>query len=71
MSFARQEMIEDEANAPYICGYVESEGLVDFGDTYRGFFDVDMDICGDNAMFSIVGMLSECTCQRGESASTL
>ena len=45
--------------APYICGAAVGEAPLFPGETWRGVMEVDRDICGDNAVFSTVSMLSE------------
>ena len=45
--------------APYICGTAAGEAPLFPGETWRGVMEVDRDICGDDAVFSTVSMLSE------------
>ena len=47
--------------APYICGAAVSDAPLFPGETWRGTMEVDESVCGDDAVFSVVSMLSEFT----------
>lgn len=59
MCFVCQALAATANVAPYICGAAVSEGPLFPGETWRATFDVDTSICGDDAVFSVVTMLSE------------
>lgn len=55
-------MLGDEDDvAPFICGAVIADDVLMSGDTWRGTMGVDLDVCGDDARFSMVAMLGECS----------
>lgn len=45
--------------APFICGAVAGEEPLGPGATWRGTMEVDMAVCGDDAVFTTVSMLGE------------
>lgn len=45
--------------APFICGAVVADGVLFGGETWRGYMEVDTDICYGGAVFSLVSMLGE------------
>ena len=54
-----QELVESDDVAPYICGVAVGEAPLFPLETTRLSLTVDDEICGDNAKFSLVSMLSE------------
>lgn len=63
--FGFQALATSDSVAHYICGYAIADGPLLSGATWRGYMEVDMDICGDDAVFSVVSMLSELLFVRG------
>lgn len=59
ISTVSQDVLSDPKYSKYICGYVVDDGALFPGKTYRDTMVVDTEICGDNPVFSMVGMLSE------------
>ena len=49
----------DPSVYPYVCGYAVADGVLLPGETVRIEVDVDTDVCGDSALYSLVGMLGE------------
>ena len=54
-----QELAASPYVAPFICGAAAGDAPLAPGGTWRGVMEVDTDICGDDAVFSTVSMLSE------------
>lgn len=57
--FVNQALAGEANVAPFVCGAVASDVPLFGGETWRGEMEVDLDACGDNPVFSMVGMLSE------------
>ena len=49
----------DPSVYPYVCGYAVADGVLLPGETVRIEVDVDTDVCGDSALYSLVSMLGE------------
>lgn len=54
-----QELAADPSVAPFICGAAFSDAPLFPGETWRGALEVDEAVCGDDAVISVVTMLSE------------
>lgn len=56
-----QALAASDDVSPYVCGAALADGLLFPGETWRGYMDVDTDLCYEGIVFSVVTMLSEST----------
>lgn len=52
-----QELAASESVAPFVCGAAVAEASLLPGETWRGLLEVDTDICGNDGVLTVLGML--------------